>query len=108
MRTCSRLVGVAFLVGFFAAFVIYRKGLGLAERISVAFRPVHTLLEHKFYFDELYNTFLVGGMLVIKSIAYAFDKFIVDGLVNLAGLMTKWLAMLQRARDRLRRAWMDS
>jgi NADH-quinone oxidoreductase subunit L len=90
----AKLVGFSFVVGFLFAIAIYAKGLALAERIKNTFKPIHTLLEHKFYFDELYDTFLVGGVLVIKSIAYVFDKFIVDGVVNLSGILTKWLALL--------------
>src|SRR5690606_15962743 len=90
----SWLVGYAFVVGFGLAVLIYWKGLDLAERIKQALRPVYTVLEHKFYFDELYNAFLVGGVLVLKSVAYAFDRFFVDGLVDRSATVTGWLAMV--------------
>jgi NADH-quinone oxidoreductase subunit L len=86
------LVGPAFLVGFAIAIAIYRNGLATGEKLAKALRPVHTLLVHKFYFDEIYGTFLVGGLLVIKSVAYAFDKYIVDGLVNLSAAITERLS----------------
>lgn len=88
----SMIVGGAFVIGFAAAMAIYWNGLGLAGRLAQTFRPVHTLLARKFYFDELYGAVFVGGVLVVKSLAYAFDKFIVDGIVNLSAAVTERLS----------------
>ena len=42
------------------------------------------MLERKFYFDHVYDILLVGGTKsVLAKISYGFDKYIVDGLVNL-------------------------
>jgi len=38
-------VGFAFVVGFVLAWLIYRRGLGVGERIATALKPLHTLLE---------------------------------------------------------------
>ncbi len=86
------IVGGAFVVGFLVAILIYRKGLDLATMIARGLWPIHTVLEHKLYFDELYGLVLVGGTHASKAILYAFDKWIVDGMVNLAGRATAWLA----------------
>lgn len=86
------IVGGAFAVGFVLAWAIYRNGLATGEKLAKTLRPVHTLLVHKFYFDELYGLVLVGGLMVVKSVAYAFDKYIVDGLVNLSAAITEWLS----------------
>ncbi|HOB73566.1 MAG TPA: NADH-quinone oxidoreductase subunit L [Phycisphaerae bacterium] len=88
----SMIVGGAFVVGFLVAIAIYWNGLGLAERLARTFQPVHTLLVRKFYFDELYGAAFVGGVLVIKSLLYAFDKYIVDGIVNLSAAVTERLS----------------
>ncbi len=85
-------VGGAFVVGFVAAWLIYRRGLGVATRLATALRPLHTLLEHKFYFDELYGAVLVGGTHALKGISYAFDKYVIDGLVNLSAWVTERLS----------------
>jgi NADH-quinone oxidoreductase subunit L len=82
-------VGGAFVVGFLAAWLIYRRGLGVATKLATALRPLHTLLEHKFYFDEVYGTVLVGGTHALKAISYAFDKYVIDGLVNLSAWVTE-------------------
>lgn len=83
------LVGPAFVVGFAVAILIYRKGLGLAESIASRLRPVHTLLEHKFYFDELYGLVFIGGLRGLRKLAYLFDQYVIDFLVNFVAQATE-------------------
>ncbi|MCG3127137.1 MAG: NAD(P)H-quinone oxidoreductase subunit 2, chloroplastic [Phycisphaerae bacterium] len=87
------LVGFSFVAGLLAAWMIYRNGLELATALKrlPLMGALHNVLEHKFYFDEVYNTVLVGGARVVAVIAGLFDNWIIDGLVNLAGHFTKWL-----------------
>ncbi len=87
-------VGPAFLVGFFIAWRIYRNGLVYAAHLASRFKPLHTLLVKKFYFDEMYNTFLVGGVHALNGISYMFDRYIVDGIVNGAARVTERLASI--------------
>ncbi|HOA73173.1 MAG TPA: NADH-quinone oxidoreductase subunit L [Phycisphaerae bacterium] len=86
------LVGPAFVIGFAIAIAIYRKGLGLAESLAKALRPAHTVLEHKFYFDELYGLALIGGVHGLKKVAYLFDQYVIDFLVNLSARITERLS----------------
>ena len=88
-RALVPIVGFAFVAGFLAAWLLYRRGLALAERVARTLRPLHTLLVHKFYFDEVYGLFLVGGTMIIKAVCYAFDKYVIDGLVNLSARVTE-------------------
>ncbi len=76
-------VGGAFLVGFLLAIAIYRNGLGLGEKLKRAFGPIHTLLDNKYYIDELYDLVFVKGFVLIANIARFVDTWIVDLLVNL-------------------------
>jgi len=85
----AKIVGFAFVAGFFVAIVIYARGLVVGEKLKRAFLPLHTVLEHKFYFDELYGAVFVGGTHVLKNVSYAFDKYVVDGLVNLSAWLTE-------------------
>jgi NADH-quinone oxidoreductase subunit L len=86
------IVGGAFLVGFVLAWLIYRRGLAVADRLAQALKPLHTVLVHKFYFDELYGLVLIGGTMALKGICYLFDKYVVDGLVNLSAYVTERLS----------------
>ncbi len=77
--------------GIGAAAAIYIYGTPSAERVRAAFGPLHTLLERKYYLDELAETVVVRGLLngAIGRAAYAFDRYVVDGVVTGAG----WVAV---------------
>jgi NADH-quinone oxidoreductase subunit L len=91
-KALAPIVGFAFLGGFAVAWLIYRRGLAVGEKLAQALRPAHTLLVHKFYFDEAYGLVLVGGTMALKSLCYTFDKYVVDGLVNLSAWITERLS----------------
>ncbi len=76
-------VGGAFLVGFLLAIAIYRNGLAVGDKLKRALAPLHTLLENKYYIDELYDIVFVKGFLLIAKIARFVDTWIVDLIVNL-------------------------
>ena len=83
--------GVSWLVVLALGLWMYKDGFGRAERI-VAIPPIkvcHTWALNKFYFDDLYDTLAVGVVKTVAVIAGAFDKHIVDGVVNLVGRLGK-------------------
>ena len=85
-------VGGAFLVGFVIAILIYRRGLATAESIKRAAGPLHTLLERKYYIDEIYDIVWVKGCLLLAAIARFVDTWIVDMIFNLAASITERFA----------------
>ncbi len=85
------IVGFAYVVGFGLAIFIYRRGLGMADRLRRVFAPVHLVLERKFFFDEVYNVFLVGGCKVLAKISALFDTYFVDLIVNLVARLIERL-----------------
>ncbi len=85
-------VGGAFLVGFAIAFLIYRSGLDLAEKIRRVFSPLHTLLINKYYIDELYDFVWVKGCLLVANIARFFDTWVIDLIFNLSAAATERFA----------------
>ena len=58
------------------------KGRDLPKEIP-AIGWYKKVLLNLYYFDWFYYKFFVGGLLVIKTIAGLFDKWIIDGIVNL-------------------------
>jgi NADH:ubiquinone oxidoreductase subunit 5 (subunit L)/multisubunit Na+/H+ antiporter MnhA subunit len=89
-------VGFAFAVGFAIAIAIYRNGLGLADRIKNVF-PIsllHTLLEKKYFFDEVYDFVWIKGCLLVAAVARFIDTWIIDLLANLAASITERIAAL--------------
>ena len=85
-------VGGAFAVGFILAIGIYGRGLALADRIKRIAGPLHTLLEKKYYFDEVYDLVWVKGCLVLAHISRFIDTYIVDLIINTLAALTERLA----------------
>ena len=75
----------AFLVGMGLAFLIYRKGYQYTDAMLrlAPLRAVHRFLYRKMYFDELYDAVFVGGTVLFSKTCGLFDKYVIDGLVNL-------------------------
>ena len=81
------MVGFAFIVGLGLAYLVYRNGFGLADRIAKlpVIRAFHNILWNKFYFDHVYNAVLVMGTRAFAVFCGLFDGWVVDGIVNTAG-----------------------
>jgi NADH-quinone oxidoreductase subunit L len=86
------------LLGIFVAYRLYgvRFVKTAAEDPLRKLGPVYTALEHKLYFDELYNATIVRGTLAISEVCRWFDATIIDGLVNAAGRITVVFSVLSR------------
>ncbi|HUU83271.1 MAG TPA: NADH-quinone oxidoreductase subunit L [Phycisphaerae bacterium] len=85
------IVGFAFVVGFVAAWLIYRNGLALATQISRM--PVigffHRILVQKLYFDHVYNFVWVRGCQGFAWLCRLFDTYVIDLFFNLAAKITE-------------------
>ena len=90
--TCAGLVGIL------GAWLIYQRRVIAPEDIQKRLKPLHTLLVHKYYFDEMY-LFLV--LKVQQGVAIAMNWFeqviLIRGIVNNIGNLTRGSG------DRLRR-----
>jgi len=84
------------LAGWAAAAAIYHWRLIPSAALRRYLRAPYTLLVHKYYVDDLYGwVFLkVGGLVVL--LAGAFDRYVVDGLVNAVGWLTGRLGWVLR------------
>ncbi|HKV43880.1 MAG TPA: NADH-quinone oxidoreductase subunit L [bacterium] len=96
----SVLVAVA---GWLAAGAIYRWRIVPSAALRRWFAPLYTLLVRKYFVDDFYGwVFLRVGWGVIW-LAGAFDRYVVDGLVNavgwLAGRSGWFLRFLQTGRE---------
>jgi NADH-quinone oxidoreductase subunit L len=69
-------------VGILIAFATYYWKKINADAIAERYRGVHTFLEKKWYFDEVYGALVVGGLHALTRILRWFDDVVVDGLVN--------------------------
>ncbi len=76
--------------GILFAFAMYSRKLLDPDRLAAKLRPVHTFLLNKWYFDEIYEQWVViPGLLAFTRITYWFDAHIIDGAVNGAAAVTR-------------------
>ena len=107
LAAVSSLVAVA---GIGLAFLMYFSKRVSPERLGERLKPAYLLLSRKYYFDEAYETVLVGRSLY-AGLAWGldwFDKSVVDRVANLAGWLgantgRRVAAVADRAAPGLRR-----
>ncbi len=82
---------VVALSGIGFSYMIYYKRKISADAIAERFKPIHTLLYNKYYFDEIYNAIIIRPILKLSDVLWWFDANVIDGLVNFSGWLTvKW------------------
>ncbi len=81
IATSSSLIAA---VGIVVAVLVYWMRLVKPEDVRETFKPVHSLLARKYYFDELYEDLIVRRGLYASLAAFIdrFDKHVVDRAVN--------------------------
>jgi len=79
------------LGGIALAWVVYGAKVVPAALLSRIFKPVHVLLENKYYADVLYERVIVGFLFyqVVGSLLALFDRLVVDGAVNGVGFTAR-------------------
>jgi NADH-quinone oxidoreductase subunit L len=82
------LVLVAVVVaslGIFLAWTVY-KTVGRSERLAKAFGPIYSLVRNLYWVDEFYERIVLRPFYRLSAVFTAFDKWVVDGVVNLTGI----------------------
>jgi NADH-quinone oxidoreductase subunit L len=85
--------------GILAAAVVYHWKVVPSETLRKAAGPLYTLVANKYYVDEFYQIVFVNGLMAIGRALRTFDVYVVDGIVNLFGLLGLVLARLYRVFD---------
>jgi len=76
-------------LGIAASFAVYQFKVFSAERMAKALGPVYRTVYNKFYVDEFVLKFVVRPLVYQWNVwCAAFDKYIVDGIVNNVGQNT--------------------
>ncbi|MDJ0655422.1 MAG: NADH-quinone oxidoreductase subunit L [Xanthomonadales bacterium] len=86
------------LAGAGLATYIYLFNPGIADRIQGALKPLHTLLDRKYWFDEIYQALFAGGSRLLgKGLWKGGDEALIDGLVvNGSARTVGWLSGVVR------------
>jgi NADH-quinone oxidoreductase subunit L len=90
------------LAGWFLGWLIYgRKPLTEpVDPLEKPLGPVYTLLKNKYYFDEIYQKFIINPTISLGRVCATFDRRVVDGIVNAVGTFGRWLSSwLRKAID---------
>ncbi len=90
----------AILAGVLLARRMYLTRSTDSAAVARRFGPLYTAAVNKWYFDDVYATVVVGNLLRLNGLLGWFDKHVVDGLVNAAGLLTRFGALLAGLFDR--------
>jgi NADH-quinone oxidoreductase subunit L len=73
------------LLGLYIGWLIYVKGTIRRDAISSRVPGLVTLLERKYYIDELYQLVFVKPLQSFGKVLELFDGYVVDGVVRLTG-----------------------
>ena len=94
------LMGFSVLIGAIGILVAYRfyvQRPQIAARLAARWQTPHRVLTNKYYVDELYGATFVRGTVASANGLWAFDRGVVDGVVNGSGWFTifaSWLSHL--------------
>ena len=81
--------------GVFVAFLMYRReSLSPETFANLAGGSFYRLFDRKWYFDEIYQFCFVNGTLLLANILSAFDQYVIDGIVNGAAAVTRFISWL--------------
>jgi NADH-quinone oxidoreductase subunit L len=88
------VVGISFL---FAWFFYYKKP-GTAAALALKAKPLYSLLDHKYWVDEIYGALIVTPLLMFSRLILAglVDTGLVNGSGALAGATTRGLSTITR------------
>ena len=76
------------LAGIFLAYLMYARGAISPAAIAAKIPALYQLSKNKWYFDNVYNVAFVQGSRRLARQVLEVDSKVVDGVVNLTGLVT--------------------
>ena len=88
------MYGGAWIVAMGIALVLYLPGYAITDRIVrlPVLRQIHWWLYNKYGFDGLYDIVIISIGKGVSRLVGAFDKYVIDGVVNLVGNTGRVLA----------------
>ena len=79
------------LGGIGAAWLMYVRQPDLPGRLANAAQGLYQLSLNKFHVDELYDALILKPLAGFTAFTGIFDLHFLDGLVDLIGLLPRWL-----------------
>ena len=83
-------------IGFFFAWLFYYKKPGTAGALALKVKPLYSLIENKYWVDEIYGALIVTPLLMFTRLILAglIDTGLVNGSGALAGATTRGLSTI--------------
>ncbi len=97
------LNGLSWVIALGAGIVMYRPGMAIGAKVAAlpGINLLYTWAHNKFYFDALYDVFAVALGKTVAGVMAAIDKYLVDGVVNLAGWVARVASFIVGVFDNL-------
>jgi NADH-quinone oxidoreductase subunit L len=76
-------------LGILLSWLIYKRRILDTAKLQAEYHGLYELLANKYWFDEIYSATVIRWTLIKADAIAAFDKWIVDGVVNWVGYLTK-------------------
>jgi NADH-quinone oxidoreductase subunit L len=93
IMTSSSVIAIA---GIALAWLMYVRRPELPGKLAASMQGAYQMSLNKFHFDELYGAFILGPLAVVTQFVRVFDYYILDGLVDLIGLIPRIIGGLFR------------
>jgi NADH-quinone oxidoreductase subunit L len=91
---------VVALTGASIAYSLYKDARSkVPAQFITKFPALHRLVYNKYYIDELYQATFIAGTLALSRISDWIDKYLIDGLVNFSGTITRQFSKLNGWHD---------
>ena len=87
-------------IGILLAFSFYQWKKFDADKLAARLSPLYKFSMNKWYFDELYNNYIVEGNLKFSRFLSWFDNTIIDGIVNGAAKVTRLVSEVNNLFDK--------
>jgi NADH-quinone oxidoreductase subunit L len=86
------------VTGFYIAYIFYYKKPGTADALAERSKPLYSLVENKFWIDEIYTNFIVIPLLMFTRgvLELVVDRGIVNGSGRAGAMATRGLAWATR------------
>jgi NADH-quinone oxidoreductase subunit L len=73
--------------GIFIAYEMHLKDRARAEWLAADVPEITSILEHKYWVDEIYQATIVEPLRAMGRLCFAIDRFIIDGIIWLIGFI---------------------
>jgi NADH-quinone oxidoreductase subunit L len=86
------------LLGLFVAYLLYVRKPGSSTALAEKYKGVYTLVENKFYIDEIYGAFIVTPIMMISRLLLSglIDQGVVNGVPSATSAGIRGLGSLTR------------